>query len=647
MASPRAQRIMLALLSALATIALVEGGSRLALRAMGAGKPPGMRFARTDMWEHENEPYHREDPELFWTLVPGYVRGDVRINRLGLRGPELLAEKPPDVYRIVLLGDSVTFGFRVAEHETYAARLETHLNGEHYRYPRRGFEHTQVLNAGVTGYSSWQGRKWYEALASRFAPALVIVMFGYNDHHSATATDREKSAERSFGGLLRLVRRSAAFRLVTHLLASGPPALRTRPVARVSVPEYRDNVLAIARAVERDGARALFLTVPLRPTIPLVENFRRIVLDDGEVWLRQLDFALGALDPTASRTLALHFVGTGDLRPFTEDLRNCRDVFTLRQHRPDLPIFHYLASHCHAELGDAAAAAAAMTDVRRTDDERREVEAYNEALRRLAGTADIEVLDVAHLLLSDGEDADVFLDVVHPGPPGHDRIARIIAERLAVSQLPTVRRDRRAGDAGASSSTTSNGSTRPGGLRESHRIEGRLSSGRSRLIPTMPQIQVALHSGDRSGPHVARAALAPPAGHPQRAPPDGTADVRVRTPGSPARRHPRGIRPRDWRTRSAARRPRGDTPRAARGSAPGDRPGSSHPPARRPPPPRRRPRRAAPTPPGSPPRPPRTRRAPASFRRTAGSRSGRASAGPGDGRPQDRTKGSTLRNGRR
>ena len=108
-------------------------------------------------------------PELFWThdellgwvQQPG-VRGEyvgprpypvefrntVRINSLGLRGPEL-SDVPAGGRRVLLLGDSQTAGFEVAEEHTYAALVEKQLTTD-LGSP------VQVVNAGVRGYGTDQ-----------------------------------------------------------------------------------------------------------------------------------------------------------------------------------------------------------------------------------------------------------------------------------------------------------------------------------------------------------------------------------------------------------------------------------------------------------------------------------------------------------
>jgi len=63
-----------------------------------------------------------------WTvhhaMRPGYRSSNIQTNSFGLRSPEVPVPKPRGTFRILLLGDSFTFGLRVAEQDVYARRLE-------------------------------------------------------------------------------------------------------------------------------------------------------------------------------------------------------------------------------------------------------------------------------------------------------------------------------------------------------------------------------------------------------------------------------------------------------------------------------------------------------------------------------------------
>jgi lysophospholipase L1-like esterase len=115
--------------------------------------------------------------DLDYELVPGatgFVWGaDVVINREGFRDRDFSIAKPPGSRRIVVIGDSVTFGNLLPLAETYAKQLEALLRD-------RG-ESVEVLNFGVGGYDTLQEVALFEHSALRFDPDVVVVGYSAND----------------------------------------------------------------------------------------------------------------------------------------------------------------------------------------------------------------------------------------------------------------------------------------------------------------------------------------------------------------------------------------------------------------------------------------------------------------------------------
>jgi lysophospholipase L1-like esterase len=94
---------------------------------------------------------------------------DVKHNALGFRGAEVPAAKPPGKLRVLVLGDSFTYGIGVADDQTFSARLEA-LD------PR--FE---VLNSGVNGYGTAQELLLLRDQGMALRPDVVLVVFFWND----------------------------------------------------------------------------------------------------------------------------------------------------------------------------------------------------------------------------------------------------------------------------------------------------------------------------------------------------------------------------------------------------------------------------------------------------------------------------------
>ncbi len=85
------------------------------------------------------------------------------------------------------MGDSVTYGFGVGCKESFPEQLQDILNSKLSSYK---FE---VINAGVLGYTSYQGLKYFQRDIIKYQPDLITVCFGINDGTPAVYfEDRKK-----------------------------------------------------------------------------------------------------------------------------------------------------------------------------------------------------------------------------------------------------------------------------------------------------------------------------------------------------------------------------------------------------------------------------------------------------------------------
>jgi lysophospholipase L1-like esterase len=120
-----------------------------------------------------------DDPSPAYRLRPGVVttvRGiAVRVNDLGLRGPQVPAVPEPGVRRVLALGDSATFGEGLAEEDAFPAQLERELR-------TRTGERWEVLNAGVQGYNAADELGLLRTRGLALEPQAVIVGFNLNDY---------------------------------------------------------------------------------------------------------------------------------------------------------------------------------------------------------------------------------------------------------------------------------------------------------------------------------------------------------------------------------------------------------------------------------------------------------------------------------
>lgn len=120
------------------------------------------------------------DAQLGQRLLPGYdgwfAGVPVHINALGFRDPrEYELRKRPGTFRILVLGDSVTFGHGAVYEATYPFLLEQRLRAW------RPEVDWQVWNLGVPGYNTSQELAYLERVGPEYQPDLVIVGVFEND----------------------------------------------------------------------------------------------------------------------------------------------------------------------------------------------------------------------------------------------------------------------------------------------------------------------------------------------------------------------------------------------------------------------------------------------------------------------------------
>src|SRR5262249_37545657 len=139
----------------------------------------GVRLAHLEVNDHANEMrkyglvlvqdaagYSRHRPGVSAVIQ----RVPMRFNSLGMRGEEPRSPKPPQTFRILCLGDSVTLGPGVAEEAIYPSRLGALLADGN----------TEVVAAGVGGWNTVEEERFLAANFPRLDPDLVVLLYVIN-----------------------------------------------------------------------------------------------------------------------------------------------------------------------------------------------------------------------------------------------------------------------------------------------------------------------------------------------------------------------------------------------------------------------------------------------------------------------------------
>lgn len=138
--------------------------AEIVLRAIG--------FSAPVLWTYDDvtgsklfagaQGWQREEGEAF-----------VTINRDGLRDREHSKSKPPNTFRIAILGDSMTEALQVPLESTFWSVLERQLKS----CKAFGDRDVEIMNFGVSGYGTAQELLTFRHRATAYAPDMSVLAF--------------------------------------------------------------------------------------------------------------------------------------------------------------------------------------------------------------------------------------------------------------------------------------------------------------------------------------------------------------------------------------------------------------------------------------------------------------------------------------
>jgi lysophospholipase L1-like esterase len=251
----------------LAAILVALAAAELSVRLL-VPQPATMRFKRfvktlqLYRW-HDYVNVMENDPELFWRLAANQklpegdwpLRGLIS-NAEGLREDhEIPLDKPPGELRLLFLGDSCTFGYGLLHREGFVYRLEAKLRAA---FPQA---HLQCINAGVPGYTLFQGLRFLETRGFRYQPDLVVLNFGWNDGSQwAGAGDLDRYGPRLVCRYAPQLRASRLYQLAWSAIESWTTTHDTAGRPRLLPEEFRSLLGQTEEEARRHGADVLLLS---------------------------------------------------------------------------------------------------------------------------------------------------------------------------------------------------------------------------------------------------------------------------------------------------------------------------------------------------------------------------------------------------
>ncbi len=252
------------------------------------------------------------------------------INGQGYRDRERSLEKPAGVRRVVLLGDSFTWGASVLFEDAYGQRLERWLR-------ERRDERWEVVNLAVPGMNTVGQAAQLASEGFAYTPDLVVVGYVLNDSEDENAAEARRAADwladRRPPPPRPLLDRSALVRVVrTRLWATGENRRRMEGFRSMYAPAYPGWVAA-QKALRTMGGMCRERGVPFVVLVfPLFGN----ALDDR--------YPFADVHAQVARVAAEAGARVVDLLPFYRGLRS--DLLVVDGTRDEHPneIAHRIAA---------------------------------------------------------------------------------------------------------------------------------------------------------------------------------------------------------------------------------------------------------------------------------------------------------------
>lgn len=422
MRAPRQRRIFFLVVPLLApVIALLTLEALLRLAGVGtpsAATDPGRGFLPF-------ESLFREDDGALVLETPPHDLPFMNLKQFNAQ--RIPTPKPPDEVRLVVLGGSVVYGWPYDDRLSPPRLVEAGLRAA---APDRTW---RVINLGAPGWGSSRLRLLGDDVA-RLDADVVVVMTGHNEGIEAELA-QEIVAERQarLRLLSRLARRSHLVTwMITHLpsleafTGADDPERRRAVLDSIAaqrdllVTRYADNLEAIVRRQQEDGAQVLVATMPsnLRSCPPFGPSPDVLSGDRPDLSI-EVDRARSLLesgDPGGA---------VAALRPLTAEL-------------PDDPNVAFLLARALEAAGEDA------TDVYRSAlaldaTIARAFPALNAEARRVAERTDARLVDLVSAMDAASRHGvpgdDLFRDNCHPNRAGSRVITAALGESLGQAGL--------------------------------------------------------------------------------------------------------------------------------------------------------------------------------------------------------------------
>lgn len=160
------RKLLMALGSVVLVLVVIDMAMRLYVAVVNVPIPDIIyTFEQSPLGKSVHHPYHFE-PEIGWVQKPNHSDENIQITAAGFRGSiDCLAEPHSKKPRILVMGDSMVFGFRVKQEDVFTEVLNQNMSSYCF------------VNGGASGYNTIQELLVLKRHIRRIEPKLVFLFF--------------------------------------------------------------------------------------------------------------------------------------------------------------------------------------------------------------------------------------------------------------------------------------------------------------------------------------------------------------------------------------------------------------------------------------------------------------------------------------
>ena len=364
-------------------------------------------------WDNQTKnQWWQDSSEIGWERLPKFsgsiFNTDRSFDKDGYFTIDSYQVKDKTTPKILLVGDSRTFGLGVEVTKTFGEILENILPGYY------------VINLGMIGYSSYQGVKILEKYIGIIKPSIVIVSFSFNDRRYVVDQKNIDSSE-YFTRVYRLNKAnyikerlkhvSYFFRIMQYAYNAAikaffktdtkPEYLLNTVYPRVSPQDYRANLIKMIEITQQQNAKMMLLSLSDNPDWTAF-------LHDGSKLLKQGKIEEAVLKLKECKHVAFSLLAQKYLACAFDQQRNFAELEKVRHIKPFISVHGGYPLFLDSD--------------------------YEAIMKKVSSDFNVPLIDGGAELLDHPED---YRDASHFDEHGHLLVAKAIAKVIVASKKAT------------------------------------------------------------------------------------------------------------------------------------------------------------------------------------------------------------------